>query len=272
MAVYCLSLFVFLAILSLAAADALPLDSIPAMCATICGPIIELSSMCSPKRSLGSLGSDLNGKAHHPKRAECLDGRRIEPIEKHFTVIVAAPSSLPSGLLGLLHSLFPPKPSSSPLPPASWPQSSSSSSPIPPSKNPASMPLPYSYLTMRPSVQPLPTASNNPVLTDTTAPRPAPTPSITSTARSVMSSASVKKGMKTPDLATISTTTASQHTSMVPTILGSDGDMGGETSGWGMTENPEEQCVCSNESFNVAEIAGLCASCISMIADAQNGK
>lgn len=59
---------------------------------------------------------------------------------------------------------------------------------------------------------------------------------------------------------------------MTPTILGSDGDVGGETGGWGITENAEEQCVCSNESFNVAEIAGLCASCVSMVADAQNGE
>ncbi|KAL7936400.1 hypothetical protein V8C35DRAFT_295393 [Trichoderma chlorosporum] len=35
-------------------------------------------------------------------------------------------------------------------------------------------------------------------------------------------------------------------------------------------ENAEETCVCSNSSFNVTEIAGLCASCISMIADSQN--
>ncbi|KAM0451196.1 hypothetical protein ACHAPV_010040 [Trichoderma viride] len=85
-----------------------------------------------------------------------------------------------------------------------------------------------------------------------------------------MSSASVKKGMKTPDLATVSTATASQHKSMMPTVLGLGGDTGGETSGWGMTENAEEQCVCSNESFNVAEITGLCASCINMIANSQN--
>ncbi|KAH8127027.1 hypothetical protein FP744_10007753 [Trichoderma asperellum] len=272
MAAYYLSLIVFLAILSLVAAEALPLNSIPAMCATICGPIVELSSMCSPKRSLGSLEGNLNENAHHPKRAKCLDGERIERIEKHFTVIVAAPTSFPSGLLGLLHSLFPPEPPASPLPPASWPQSSlsSSSSPIRSSKIPVSIPLPTSHLTMRPSVQPLPTPSSNAISTDTTVPRPAPTPSTTSNARSTMSSASVKKGMKTPDLATISTTTTGQHKSMTPTILGSDGDVGGETGGWGITENAEEQCVCSNESFNVAEIAGLCASCVSMVADAQN--
>lgn len=232
------------------------------MCVAICGPIVELSSMCSPKRSLGSFESDLYGEAHYPKRAERLDGRHIE---KHFTVIVAEPTSLPSGLLGLLHSLFPPEPSASPLPPAPWPQSSLSSSPILPSETPASTPpLPNNHLTMRPSA-----ASTNFILTDTAAPRPAPTPSITSNARPTMSSASIKKGMKTPDLATISTT-ASQHQSMMPTVLGLDGDTGGETSGWGMAENAQEQCVCSNESFNVAEITGLCASCVNMIADSQN--
>lgn len=78
--------------------------------------------------------------------------------------------------------------------------------------------------------------------------------------------------MKTLELATISTATASQHSSMTPTGLGFGGDMGGETSGWGVAENAEEQCVCSNESFNVAEITGLCASCVSMVANAQNGE
>lgn len=269
MAVYCLTLFACLAVLSLVAAEALPPNSIPAMCVAICGPIVELSSMCSPKRSLGNFESDLYGEAHHPKRAERLDGRHIE---KHFTVIVAEPTSLPSGLLGLLHSLFPPEPSASPLPPAPWPQSSLSSSPILPSETPASTPpLPNNYLTMRPSVQPLPTTSSNPILTDTAAPRPTPTPSITSNARPTMSSASIKKGMKTPDLATVSTATTSQHQSMMPTVLGLDGDTGGETSGWGVTENAEEQCVCSNESFNVAEITGLCASCVNMVANSQNG-
>lgn len=270
MAVYCLSLFVFLAVLSLVGAGALPPNSIPAMCVSICGPIVELSSMCSPKRSLGGLESVMNGEAQHPKRAERLDGRRIE---KHFTVIVAAPTSFPSGLLGLLHSLFPPEPSASPLPSAPWPQSSLSSSPIlPPETLASTPPLPNNYLTMRPSVQPLPTTSSNTILTDTTAPRAAPTPTITLNVRPSMSSASVKKGMKTPDLATVSTATASQHKSMMPTVLGLGGDTGGETSGWGMTENAEEQCVCSNESFNVAEITGLCASCINMIADSQNGE
>ncbi|KAL7918387.1 hypothetical protein ACQKWADRAFT_330851 [Trichoderma austrokoningii] len=257
--VSCFGLFVWLAMLSLVAAEALPPDSIPALCAAICGPIVELSSMCSPKRSLASLEGDLNGGTY-PKRDRFDDGR-IEPIEKHLTVIVAEPASFPSGLLGLLHSLFPPKQPASPLPPASWPSSSSSSPIIPPSTTPASAPLPNNHLTVRPSVQPLPTTSN-PILTDTAAPRPAPTPP--------MSSASVKKGMKTPDLATVSTATVSQHNSMLPTVMGLDGDMGGETSGWGMTENAEEQCVCSNESFNVAEITGLCASCVSMVADAQN--
>ncbi|EHK44856.1 hypothetical protein TRIATDRAFT_318430 [Trichoderma atroviride IMI 206040] len=268
MAVYCLGLFVFLAVLSLVAAEALPPNSIPAMCVAICGPIVELSSMCSPKRSLGGFESDLNGEAQHPKRAERLDGRRIE---KHLTVIIAAPTSFPSGLLGLLHSLFPPEPSALSLPPAPWPHSSLSSSPILPPATPASTPpLPNNYLTMRPSVQPLPTTSSNLLSTDTTVPYPAPTPTITSNAWPTTSTASVKKGMKTPDLATVSTAAASQHNSMMPTVLGLDGDAGGETSGWGMTENAEEQCVCSNESFNVAEITGLCASCVNMIANSQN--
>jgi hypothetical protein len=44
------------------------------------------------------------------------------------------------------------------------------------------------------------------------------------------------------------------------------------TDGQEEIENAEERCVCLNTSFNVAEIAGLCASCIGMVADTQNSK
>ncbi|PNY26879.1 Uncharacterized protein TCAP_03187 [Tolypocladium capitatum] len=33
----------------------------------------------------------------------------------------------------------------------------------------------------------------------------------------------------------------------------------------------EKKCVCQNRSFNVARVAGLCASCVAQAGDQQNG-
>ncbi|KAH6609835.1 hypothetical protein Trco_003181 [Trichoderma cornu-damae] len=99
---------------------------------------------------------------------------------------------------------------------------------------------------------------------------PSPTPSTTSSTQPAASPAVDKTGTRTPDLPTASAASSSHGTPIAPTVIGSDGSGGGETGGWGRTENAEERCVCLNASFDVAEIAGLCASCIGMVANTQN--
>lgn len=245
---------IFFVLFAVAAGEALPPDAVPVMCAAICGPIVELSSMCSPKRSLGNIGSNRLDREAHPKQARKHDGERVEEsekIEKRFSVIVPAPTTFPPDLLVDQYPL------------ASPPMSETS---VLPSQSPAPIPPPtYSPPAQPPPVSALPTTADNLPWSNAQAGPPSPTPSTTSNIHSSVSSVGTKTGTKPP-------TTSSHHTSTTPTIIGSNGKDGDETRGWGETENAEEECVCLNHSFNVAEIAGLCASCISMIADTQNGE
>ncbi|RFU74340.1 hypothetical protein TARUN_7967 [Trichoderma arundinaceum] len=251
----CLSLPAFFGLSALATAEALPPDAVPVMCAAICGPIVELSSMCSPKRSVD--------RETHLRQAREDDGRQVEEneqIEKRFSVIVPAPTTFPPGLLESLYSSVSSQTPVPPVPPVSWPQPSPSPyAPIVPSQSLAPIAPPtYSQPVQPPPAQAPPSTANN--LLQTT-PQPAP-PSPTSPTSS---------NTKISHLPANALTSSIHHTSTAPTIIGSDGN-NGQTGGWGVKENAEEKCVCLNDSFNVAEIAGLCASCISMNADTQNSE
>ncbi|KAL6798264.1 hypothetical protein J3E68DRAFT_283066 [Trichoderma sp. SZMC 28012] len=250
-------LFVLFAI---AAGEALPPNAVPVMCAAICGPIVELSSMCSPKRSLEGSESDhldLRARLRQARRQNENQFDERDRIEKRFSVIIPAPTTFPPDLWA---GQYPP--ASSPIPEISTPLSQS----------PASVPPQY----YSPPVQSLPAA----------APAPAPAPALQTTPNYLPPSTSQPvpqsptsfatwsvqpTSNSAPTRTTKSASTSSKHqTSMRPTIIGSSGDDDDLTGGWGETENAEEKCVCLNTSFDVAEIAGLCASCISMKADTQN--
>lgn len=248
-----LSPAVFFALFASVAADALPPDAVPVMCAAICGPIVELSSMCSPKRSLGGLGgSRLDREEHHRQHMKRHGGGYVEEKEnakREFIIIVPAPTTFPPGLLD----------SPSPLPLS--PTSALPLPPVSPFQSPSS-----SYIPPPASIQPVRASPTSPTTSNYLPPTtsrevPPPTPPTVSSAHPLTSSVVIMSG-----------TTSSHHKSTLPTIIGSDGTDGGETGGWGVTEDAEEKCVCLNDSFNVAEIAGLCASCISMNADTQNSE
>ncbi|EHK26970.1 uncharacterized protein TRIVIDRAFT_217577 [Trichoderma virens Gv29-8] len=238
---------IFFALFALAAGEALSPNAVPVMCAAICGPIVELSSMCSPKRSLGGLENDRSDLREHLRQAKRQNGKQLDErdeIEKRFSIIVPAPTSFPSDLLV---DQYPP---TSILP-------SQSSAPVPPQ---------YYSPPVQPPPAPAPTLPTTPNYLPSSTILPAsqsPSTSTTWRIQPSFTSAAIKTGKSLP-------TTSKQQTSLRPTIIGSTGDDGDMTGGWGETENAEEKCVCLNTSFNVAEIAGLCASCISMIADTQN--
>lgn len=232
---------------AIAAGEALPPNAVPVMCAAICGPIVELSSMCSPKRSLEGSESDhfdLRARLRHARRQNENQFDDRDRIEKRFSVIVPAPTTFPPDLLA---GQYPP--SSSPIPeiPPPWSQSPA---PVPPQYySPSTHPTTPNYP---------PPSTPQPVLQSPTSSsawniQPPSTPATIRTAKSA-------------------STTSKHQTPIRPTIIGSSGDDGDLTGGWGETENAEEKCVCLNTSFNVAEIAGLCASCISMKADTQNSE
>lgn len=248
-------LFVLFAV---AAGEALPPNAVPVMCAAICGPIVELSSMCSPKRSLGGSESDhldLRARLRQARRHNENQLEKSDRIEKRFSVIVPAPTTFPPDLLG---GQYPP--ASSPIPEISTPLSQSPAS-VPPQyySPPAQTP---------PAAAPAPALPTTPNYLPPSTPQPVPQ-SPTSSATWTVQPTSISAPARTTKSAS---TTSKDQTSMRPTIIGSGGDNGDLTGGWGETENAEEKCVCLNTSFDVAEIAGLCASCISMKADTQNSE
>lgn len=212
--------------------------------------------MCSPKRSLEGSESDHLDMRVRLRQARRQNGSQFDErdrIEKRFSVIIPAPTTFPPDLLA---GQYPP--ASSPIPEISTPLSQS----------PASIPPQY----YSPPAQSPPAAA--PALSTT--PNYLPPLTLQPVPQSPTSSATWNiqpTSISAPTRTTKSAFTTSKHqTSMRPTIIGSNGDDGDLTGGWGETENAEEKCVCLNNSFNVAEIAGLCASCISMKADTQNSE
>lgn len=76
-------------LLSVAVADVLPVDDIPLMCVTICGPIVELTSKC-----------DVHGQRMSKRQvdSEWVPKLAVEPPaldKRSFSIIRAAPTSFP---------------------------------------------------------------------------------------------------------------------------------------------------------------------------------
>ncbi|TFB02661.1 hypothetical protein CCMA1212_005446 [Trichoderma ghanense] len=234
-------LFVLFAI---AAGEALPPDAVPVMCAAICGPIVELSSMCSPKRSLGESDDhqlELRAHARHARRHNAKPVEEDEKRVKRFSVIVPAPTTFPPDLVDASYMYVPASSS------ASWQVSAA------PAQNYA------------PPTQPQSTPAAAPA-SPTTPGTLLPTPSLGALPSTTPSSSVQPPTLRTEKEKTASPTSTSTHpASSMPAKA--DGSM---TGGREEIENAEERCVCLNTSFDVAEIAGLCASCIGMVANTQN--
>lgn len=80
-------------LLSVVAADVLPVDDIPLMCVTICGPIVELTSKC-----------DIHGQRMSKRQvdSEWVPKLAVEPPaldKRSFSIIRAAPTSFPPELM-----------------------------------------------------------------------------------------------------------------------------------------------------------------------------
>ncbi|KAL6863614.1 hypothetical protein J3F83DRAFT_197687 [Trichoderma novae-zelandiae] len=238
---------------AVAAGEALPPNAVPVMCAAICGPIVELSSMCSPKRSLGGPGDSSLSLRAHPKHVRKQDRKRVgedERRERRFSVIVPAPTTFPPDQVA--------GPYVSASPPTSW------ETPAAPAQPPAQNYAPPTQ--PQPAPAPAPAQPTTPNNLPATPPPTAPASTTPSSVQQPTASMGSKK-----ETAVLPTTTFKHQTSHMPTKTASDGDNGDISDGREeMVENAEERCVCLNTSFNVAEIAGLCASCIGMIADTQN--
>ncbi|KAM3443790.1 hypothetical protein MY4824_000238 [Beauveria thailandica] len=264
--------------------EALPPESIPIQCATICGPMVELTSICSGGSSQDNSVPFLNSwrKRANEKQNTGADGKekakrqaknRVDLGKRNFTIIVPAPTSFPSSLLVQQGTMDPPRQPKithirpTVIFPVQEPPPQPPPSPPPPSSSSSSTPPP-------------------PVAT------PAPTQQHPSTSTPTESDVH-QNGHSTTELVSgsVSPTTSRHPRSSVDAT--NDGDAGDEgddddgdddsddhtnssgakpdknENGW-MMRDGEEECVCENKSFNVARVAALCSSCIATASEQQN--
>lgn len=254
--------------------EALPPDSIPIQCATICGPMVELSSICSGRsgkvkvasfqnKRRSTMGDKRDAIPQHIDQSTRMPKHQVDLAERDFTVIVPAPTSFPSTLLQQEGTIEPPKesrithirptqilPTQEPPPPNPPAPPKASSTPPPP------------------AAAPTPTQQKPPANKSTESNRGSPT----------QSTSDAQRGGAT------STTSSGPHSSMdAMNDSDDDGDQGDDnTNGSGGTtpdkdqgrwtmNDGEKSCVCDNKSFNVPNVAALCSSCIATAKQLENG-
>ncbi|EGX97025.1 hypothetical protein CCM_01684 [Cordyceps militaris CM01] len=250
-------------------AEALPPQGIPIQCATICGPMVELSAICSGGRGRGreivlagkrrDVAPEKRPVAAHRKETAARqpnDGPDIA--ERAFTIIVPAPTSFPSSLLVQEGTLDPPKESKTThiRPTQIFPTLVTPLLPSPPSTSSLLPPPPPAAITALPGTPTDPSNDDSTISPPTTEPT---------------------------EEAAGPTTSRGPHSSMDATTEGDDGGDGdGEPATPNNSTQPdkdqgrwtmntgEEDCVCLNKSFNVPEVAALCASCIAGADQEQN--
>ncbi|KAJ3497547.1 hypothetical protein NLG97_g1812 [Lecanicillium saksenae] len=253
--------------------EALPPDSIPIQCATICGPMVELTSICSGRSGKIKSKSSSNKRRNMNKEKRRAITQQKNAASQHreqqgegplqgrdFTVIVPAPTSFPSSLLVQQGTVEPPReskitrirptqilPTQEPPPPPPPPKASSTPPPKP-------------------------------------APAPAPTQKEPPASEPTQSGQGTTNKLTTESIrGTATSTTQSPHSSM-DTMNDGDGASDGDDEDannnngtkpdkdqgrWTMN-NGEKDCVCDNKSFNVPNVAALCSSCIATAKQLQN--
>ncbi|KAF5019969.1 hypothetical protein F66182_8000, partial [Fusarium sp. NRRL 66182] len=211
-------------LVAIAVADVLPLDDIPLMCVTICGPIVELTYKC-----------DIHGQrlVKRQQDAPWVPKLAVEPPEgdpprdiadklekRSFSIIRAAPTSFPYQL----------------------------------------------------------TATDD-LVSSTEGVRDGHIMDITSaaiarstTTSSLIRSATVRGTTTSSDIGSTTTSQPTRSISRGTTMTTSGTSWGNnmQTESISSNDGPEEQCVCFNKSFDVAEVAALCQDCIVVDGHKQN--
>lgn len=239
---------VFSGLAAVVAADTLPVDSIPLQCVKVCGPVVELTSICDTNVDLRRMAlkrrkieAGVRGpRLQHGKR-QCNGGKcRNDPNKRQFSVIRQAPTSFPPELLPLPEETVAARPTRIfPVIETTTAAPSTSQKPPPP-----------------------PTDDTNTddddedgdIEDDAPAPSTSgPPPAVSST---IVSST------------TLGTATAVADESATSTTVVAEGD--GQDDDWWMPDGAEQQCVCMNTSFDVARLTALCASCVDQTGDVTN--
>ncbi|KAH7324927.1 hypothetical protein B0I35DRAFT_172279 [Stachybotrys elegans] len=234
------SLAVFSGLAAIVTADALAPADIPFQCATICGPVVELTSLCDVHQPLSAKKrrtSDNVANARLESRnggaaAAAGEGGLVDVAKRSFSVIRAAPTSFPPELLI--------SGGDAQQPSTQQPTSTTPSSPV--------TPTPSTPVTVvRPS-----SSSSSPFSLSLAEP----------------SSGQVQGG-KQQVTTTLTIGDAGETVKTAPAEATSVGLQRGADQ-QAANDNAEEQCVCLNQSFDVARVAALCASCIMGVGDLNN--
>lgn len=254
------SLGVISGLIVLAAADALPPEDVPIPCATICGPIVELSSKCVPskgnrKRDIIIEGLRTGDEADASQNEDGVDGE----MDKRFFTVVPAPTSFPAQLSSVLLNPY-----------GGSGGDDEESSSVRLNGSPFRI-TPVIVQTPRNTTLIIPTARPPPSLASPSLrpPPPAQVPAVMSSATLVLppsrpfGAAPTLNPSRSPPS---DPAKAPMSMSMVAEPNMSDGADAGQPL------DTEARCVCLNRSFDVALVAALCTSCITKNGDSQTGK
>ncbi|KAF4507820.1 hypothetical protein G6O67_004281 [Ophiocordyceps sinensis] len=231
----------WLGLAAVAPAESLPPEDIPIQCARICGPVVELTSQCSPRRVIRRSGPDQESVAgesyvhvgapqrRHRRRGEDVDGH----LEKRVLVIVAVPNG--------------------------------------PGPGP---PVTISRTKTGQTDQPAPTSSLPPSRTSILSPILTSEPTRASSQTSTQPTRATPQTSTPQSVRTLSTLDSPSLSALAPSkTRGTTPADDGVQLGTAVNSSPlgaEEECVCSNQSFNVSEVAALCSSCIMQSGDDMN--
>ncbi|KPM38286.1 hypothetical protein AK830_g8266 [Neonectria ditissima] len=232
-------------LMAVVAADALPPDDIPLQCITICGPIVELTTDCNVHyRRLKKRNPDALA------RREWVPKLAVEPPEADAEALLQAARQVGGEPDEAVESFEKRSFSVIVAAPTSFPFALTAST----------------VLDLRPT---------------STLTR------ITPVVGELSSTSTLPKQTSTSNRLSTSSTTTTTTISFTTSILNSaasksmsDDSESPITSSWGWVQEPEgklysqgsaeEDCVCLNESFDVAKVAALCASCIAVAGYPEN--
>lgn len=262
--------------------EGLPPDSIPINCATICGPMVELTSKCSPRSATKNLrfrrlDHNSKGAIVKPQGLQVNEGRASGGGVKgrDFTLIVPAPASFPPTLL--IQESTTTKAQQNIQTAHNLPQSAQTTLHL--------RPFPAAPIPANPAAPPPPPPPP---------PQPAPGANLPSTSRQPSSHVNQEPSARTssvppakPSLAGGDNDSRAATAGPQPTRSQNRGDQDqdGDDDGdqdnaastnsptpdrWNMSQDGEQQCVCLNQSFDVAQVAALCSSCIAIATQLQN--
>ncbi|EFY89647.1 hypothetical protein MAC_04300 [Metarhizium acridum CQMa 102] len=236
-------------LVSLTTADALLPEDVTVPCSKICGPIVDLSSKCTPAKSKedGQVDGFTNGTgagaawaAQRRAVAQEQNERRLQlderdaNLERGFYTIVPAPTSFDKKYSSILN------PDSDPLT-------------QPPEGTPTRI-FPVIVKPSMPSPPPPPEAAA-PAMSSSLPTPPPPPPPIEQAPSTPREQASTTSSQDQRPPTPLSSTPTNRRPEKVASTMSPVGSAG-------MAMDAEEQCFCLNKSFDVRLVAALCTSCI----------